>query len=390
MDRAFPVQTLELHLLDPSKDNLQLGTSVKLSYTDQNKGNYQAVEQELDNVRQTTSWMQSAIDNATAMMTGSKGGYKISEYDEDGRWLRDLYMNAPNKEDASLVMQINMNGIGFSREGFEGPYKNAWTIDGVFLGEFIKAGSVTAEKLSAEYKSGVTAEITAKFDVAAGRIEAEVTRATGVEVELAASLKVTADSVQTKVSKGEFGSYAQQYYDKVIYGFNQSSKYVQINPGEIAIYDNGVSDSRKRAAFNHNGSHFYRDGYHVGKIGTNQMQSDASKKGLVFDLENEAAYMSWSAAMSANANTYTQKWTYTLKGVGGQAADTLNAGCDIDMHGFTLKNVDLESVRVGNTRAWNGEIPIVTQVRDNGDGTIGWSYSTITVEDGIIMAAPRA
>jgi len=140
MDRAFPVQTLELHLQDPSKDNLQLGTSVKLSYTDQNKGNYQAVEQELDNVRQTTSWMQSAIDNATAMMTGSKGGYKISEYDEDGRWLRDLYMNAPNKEDASLVMQINMNGIGFSREGFEGPYKNAWTIDGVFLGEFIKAG----------------------------------------------------------------------------------------------------------------------------------------------------------------------------------------------------------------------------------------------------------
>jgi len=390
MDRAFPVQTLELHLQDPSKDNLQLGTSVKLSYTDQNKGNYQAVEQELDNVRQTTSWMQSAIDNATAMMTGSKGGYKISEYDEDGRWLRDLYMNAPNKEDASLVMQINMNGIGFSREGFEGPYKNAWTIDGVFLGEFIKAGSVTAEKLSAEYKSGVTEEITAKFDVAAGRIEAEVTRAKGVEAELSASLKVTADSVQTKVSKGEFGSYAQQYYDKVIFGFNSNSKYVQINPGEIAIYDNGVSDSKKRAAFNHNGSHFYRDGYHVGKIGTNQMQSDASKKGLVFDLENEAAYMSWSAAMSASANTYSQKWTYTLKSVGGQAANTLNAGCDVDMHGYTLKNVDLESVRVGNIRTWEGEIPIITDIRDNGDGTIGWSYSTITVKDGSVMAAPRA
>ena len=390
MDRAFPVQTLELHLQDPSKDNLQLGTSVKLSYTDQNKGNYQAVEQELDNVRQTTGWMQSAIDNATAMMTGSKGGYKISEYDEDGRWLRDLYMNAPKKEDASLVMQINMNGIGFSREGFEGPYKNAWTIDGVFLGEFIKAGSISAEKLSVEYRESVNEEIVAKFNVAAGRIEAEVTRAKGVEAELSASLKVTADSVQTKVSKGEFGSYAQQYYDKVIYGFNQSSKYVQINPGEIAIYDNGVSDSKKRAAFNHNGSHFYRDGYHVGKIGTNQMQSDASKKGLVFDLENEAAYMSWSAAMSANANTYSQKWTYTLKSVGGQAADTLNAGCDVDMHGYTLKNVDLESVRVGNTRTWEGEIPIITDIRDNGDGTIGWSYSTVTVKDGSVMAAPRA
>lgn len=390
MDRTFPVQEMTIYLQEPDRNRLTLGTTIRKNYTSQMKDSNKKVSTELDNVRQTTSWMQSAIDNATAMMTGSKGGYKISEYDEDGRWLRDLYMNAPNKEDASLVMQINMNGIGFSRTGFEGPYLNAWTIDGVFLGEFIKAGSVTAEKLSVEYRESVNAEIVAMFNVAAGRIEAEVTRAKGVEAELSASLKVTADSVQTKVSKGEFGSYAQQYYDKVIYGFNQSSKYVQINPGEIAIYDNGVSDSKKRAAFNHNGSHFYRDGYHVGKIGTNQMQSDASKKGLVFDLENEAAYMSWSVAMSANANTYTQKWTYTLKSVGGQAADTLNAGCDIDMHGFTLKNVDLESVRVGNTRAWNGEIPIVTQVRDNGDGTIGWSYSTITVEDGIIMAAPRA
>lgn len=390
MDRTFPVQEMTIYLQEPDRNRLTLGTTIRKNYTSQMKDSNKKVSTELDNVRQTTSWMQSAIDNATAMMTGSKGGYKISEYDEDGRWLRDLYMNAPNKEDASLVMQINMNGIGFSREGFEGPYKNAWTIDGVFLGEFIKAGSISAEKLSVEYRESVNEEIVAKFNVAAGKIEAEVTRAKGVEVDLAASLKVTADSVQTKVSKGEFGSYAQQYYDKVIFGFNSNSKYVQINPGEIAIYDNGVSDSKKRAAFNHNGSHFFRDGYHVGKIGTNQMQSDASKKGLVFDLENEAAYMSWSAAMSANANTYSQKWTYTLKSVGGQAADTLNAGCDIDMHGFTLKNVDLESVRVGNTRAWNGEIPIVTQVRDNGDGTIGWSYSTITVEDGIIMAAPRA
>ena len=208
-----------------------------------------------------------------------------TEYDENGRWLRDLYMNAPDKEHATQVMQINMNGIGFSREGFEGPYKNAWTIDGVFLGEFIKAGTVTAEKLSVEYRESVNEEIVSKFNVAKDLISAEVTRAQGAEVELAASLKVTSELVETKVSKGDFGSYVQQYYDRVIYGFNHSSRYVQINPGEIAIYDNGVSDSKKRAAFNHNGSHFYRDGYHVGKIGTNQMQSDASKKGLVFDLE---------------------------------------------------------------------------------------------------------
>lgn len=210
MDRTFPVQKLELHLQDPSQDKLQLGNTLKLSYTEQNKGNIQNINQQLENNRQTTAWLQSAIDNATAMMTGSKGGYKVTEYDEDGRWLRDLYMNAPSKEEATQVMQINMNGIGFSRDGFDGPYKNAWTIDGVLLGEFIKAGSVTAEKLSAEYKASVEDDIdtavTAQFKVAENLISAEVTRATKQEVELAAALQIATGQINAKVSKGDVSS----------------------------------------------------------------------------------------------------------------------------------------------------------------------------------------
>nr|WP_304971938.1 phage tail protein [uncultured Schaedlerella sp.] len=370
MDRAFPVQSLELHLQDPSMDNLQLGTSVKLSYTDQNKGHYQAVEQELDNVRQTTSWMQSAIDNATAMMTGSKGGYKISEYDEDGRWLRDLYMNAPNKEDATHVMQINMNGIGFSRTGFEGPYLNAWTIDGVFLGEFIKAGTVTAEKLSVEYRESVNEEIVSKFNVAKDLISAEVTRAQGAEAELAASLKVTSELVEMKVSKNDFGSYMQQYYDRVIYGFNHSSRYVQINPGEIAIYDNGVEDSKLRSSFDENGNHFYRDGYYIGKIGTNFQTSDRSKKGLVFDLENQAAYMTWAAKKTATSSAYTMVFAYTLDSIGDYDSDTLHAGCDLDMHNRWIRNAKISGSGIQYEDAGvNATINFVQVTGMNPDGT---------------------
>ena len=341
MDRTFPVQEMTIYLQEPDRNRLTLGTTVRKNYTSQMKDSNNKVSTELDNVRQTTSWMQSAIDNATAMMTGSKGGYKLSEYDEDGRWLRDLYMNAPNKEDATHVMQINMNGIGFSRTGFEGPYLNAWTIDGVFLGEFIKAGTVTAEKLSVEYRESVNEEIVSKFNVAKDLISAEVTRAQGAEVELAASLKVTSELVETKVSKGDFGSYVQQYYDRVIYGFNHSSKYVQINPGEIAIYDNGVEDSKLRSSFDENGNHFYRDGYYIGKIGTNFQTSDRSKKGLVFDLENQAAYMTWAAKKTASSREYTMVFTYTLDALGDYDSDTLHAGCDLDMHNRWIRNAKI-------------------------------------------------
>ena len=210
MDRQFPVMEMTIPLQQPDNAKLTLGGSRKISYTEYNRGNAQYIKQQLENNRVTTAWLQSAIDNATAMMKGSKGGYKVSEYDSDGRWLRDLYMDAPSKEEAKHVMQINMNGIGFSRDGFDGPYKNAWTIDGVFVGEFIKAGSIQGEALSSEYKASVINEInttvTSKFQVAENLISAEVTRATGQEVELAAAIQVTSEQINQKVSKGDVSS----------------------------------------------------------------------------------------------------------------------------------------------------------------------------------------
>lgn len=201
----FLCSKIELNLLQPSNSVYTFGVT-RSSMTETQAGYSAAIK----DTHITTDWLQAAINNATAMMTGSKGGYKVTEYDEHGRWLRDLYMNAPNKEDATLVMQINMNGIGFSREGFDGPYKNAWTIDGTLLGEFIKAGSVQTEALSAEYKKSVTNEInatvTSKFQVAENLISAEVTRATNQEIELAASIQITSEQINQKVSKGDVSS----------------------------------------------------------------------------------------------------------------------------------------------------------------------------------------
>ena len=89
---------------------------------EQNKSNYQYFNQQLESTRQTT-----AAPERDRQRNGDDDRIerrsKVSEYDEKGRWLRDLYMNAPSKEQATQVMQINMNGIGFSRDGFDGPIK---------------------------------------------------------------------------------------------------------------------------------------------------------------------------------------------------------------------------------------------------------------------------
>lgn len=103
--------------------------------------------------------MKSAIDNLTKQMTGAKGGYKLTEFDENGLWLRDLYMDAPDKNQATNILQINKNGIGGSHNGYNGPYTVGMTLDGTILGERILAGSIKTEALSTECKNYIETKI---------------------------------------------------------------------------------------------------------------------------------------------------------------------------------------------------------------------------------------
>ena len=139
---------------------------------------------------------------------------------------------------------------------------------------------------------------------------------------------------------------------------------------------------------------FIRDGIDVGNIGTNFNVDNRSQKGLTFDLEYTGHFMSWGVKKTASASMYSMIWAYTrtaLTGSGDYRANTLNAGCDIDMHNYSIKNVWLSGIVAPNGyNGWTGEIPIITKIEDAGNGGIKWWYSTITVSGGIITSAPRA
>jgi hypothetical protein len=56
-------------------------------------------------------------------------------------------MDAENKESATNVIRINKNGIGFSTTGYNGVYRNAWTIDGNLVADFITTGTMLADRI---------------------------------------------------------------------------------------------------------------------------------------------------------------------------------------------------------------------------------------------------
>lgn len=160
MKKVLPVMEMKIPLQQPDQAQLTLGENLQQSFTDQTSGTFTQIRQETtDAGRVQTEWMKSVIDNLTKQMTGAKGGYKLTEFDENGLWLRDLYMDAPDKNQATNILQINKNGIGGSHNGYAGPYTVGMTLDGTILGERILAGSIKTEALSTECKNYIETKI---------------------------------------------------------------------------------------------------------------------------------------------------------------------------------------------------------------------------------------
>ncbi len=124
----------------------------------------------------------------------------------------------------------------------------------------------------------------------------------------------------------------------------------------------------------------------LGYIGANKLQSSPNTKGIVFDLDTNGDYISWAYRKKPSDRTYTMILTFSRTTEDGFTANALNLGCDMDMRHYKLRNIKAENGYSG----WDGEIPIVTKIQNNGDGTITWYFSSIDVSGGIITSAPRS
>jgi hypothetical protein len=106
--------------------------------------------------------MQSAIANSTALITGNKGGYVVfHDSDGDGKPDEILIMNTPTIETATKVWRWNSGGLGYSKNGYNGSYGLAMTIDGAIVADFITTGSLTANII----KAGILTDLKGKFSL---------------------------------------------------------------------------------------------------------------------------------------------------------------------------------------------------------------------------------
>lgn len=96
------------------------------------------VEKEVEE-RPTASTMQSAIDNATALLTGAKGGYVVINKSATGTPTELLIMDKPSINTAQKIWRWNMNGLGYSND-YGHSYGLAMTSDGSIVADYINTG----------------------------------------------------------------------------------------------------------------------------------------------------------------------------------------------------------------------------------------------------------
>ena len=112
------------------------------------------VKKEISNVKNEVGHfpllINTAVKNATSLITGQNGGYVVINTNSvSGQPYEFLILDAPTIESAVNVWRWNVGGLGFSKNGYNGPYETAITSDGQIVADFITSGSLTANIIKA-------------------------------------------------------------------------------------------------------------------------------------------------------------------------------------------------------------------------------------------------
>ncbi|MGN4664690.1 phage tail spike protein [Bacillus cereus group sp. MYBK234-1] len=134
---------------DPIKKeyiNVTIG-NFKESFTDM-AGKVDQIQQDLSNM--PGSLLGAAKENATKLINSGFGG-NVRVYPD-----RILIMDTKNEMTASKVWQWNINGLGYSSNGVNGPYEIAMTKDGRIVADFITTGVLNGNLIRGGEITGTT------------------------------------------------------------------------------------------------------------------------------------------------------------------------------------------------------------------------------------------
>lgn len=121
--------------------DIVLGNDLSL-YTSRVETQAQEIKKKIDNRTET---LVTNVLNATAWITGNSGGHVVFRPEKAPEEI--LIMDTAKVATAKRVWRWNLNGLGYSSNGVNGPFDVAITSKGEIVANFIKVGIINAEVL---------------------------------------------------------------------------------------------------------------------------------------------------------------------------------------------------------------------------------------------------
>lgn len=118
-----------------------------------------------DKIANRTETLVQTILDATAWITGNKGGHVVFRPEKAPSEI--LIMDTANVATAKRVWRWNLNGLGYSDNGINGPFGVAITSKGEIVADFIKVGTISADVFESSFN-----EMGDQLKIVAGALEA--------------------------------------------------------------------------------------------------------------------------------------------------------------------------------------------------------------------------
>nr|DAI17017.1 MAG TPA: tail protein [Bacteriophage sp.] len=143
------------------------------------------------------SMVNIAVSNATANISGFSG-YVTKVTDANGNWSELVISDNADYQQARNVWRWSQGGLGFSSNGYAGPYTTAITADGHINGAMITAGTINANTVNVGNKvlTETLTELADRHTAADGRMR-----------ELASRIEQNTDNIILSVTRQEYEGY---------------------------------------------------------------------------------------------------------------------------------------------------------------------------------------
>lgn len=185
-----------------------------------------------DQINAATSEVQKAVQRATDLINNGFGGYVTFKPNANGDFEELLIMDTKDPETATKVWRWNLNGLGYSANGYNGPYTSAITMDGHIVADFVDTGTLNANII----KAGILSDTNGNtiLNMTTGALSASKLSVSSPNFTLTESGIITAESAV--LSNANING-------KLVTERSGIGK-VEVDRGAVAIYsDQGTSSS---------------------------------------------------------------------------------------------------------------------------------------------------